>query len=75
VDGDGGPGQGFGNGVAVVVLDACEDEGGFGGSEEGAAGYWGGQGGAVGEVNYCDVPEEAEEDSYGAFPLDALVGV
>jgi hypothetical protein len=58
----------------VVVLDACEDEGGFGGSEEGAAGYWGGQGGAVGEVDYCDVPEKAEEDCYGAFLLGALVG-
>jgi hypothetical protein len=45
------------------------------GCEEGAAGYWGGQGGAVGEVDYCDVSEEAEEDSYGAFLLDALVGL
>jgi hypothetical protein len=42
--------------------------------EEGAAGYWGGQGGAVGEVDYCDVPEKAEEDCYGAFLLGALVG-
>jgi hypothetical protein len=45
------------------------------GCEEGAAGYWGGQGGAVEEVDDGGVPEEAEEDCYGAFLLDALVGL
>ena len=67
VDEDEGGGEGVDDGVAAVALDAGEDEAGFVGREEGAAGYEGGQGGFVREVDYEDVAEEAEEDGDGAF--------
>jgi hypothetical protein len=67
VEGDGGPGEFLGDGVAAVTLDAREDEGSFRGGEEGATGYGRGVCCAVREVDDGKVSEEAEEDSYGAF--------
>jgi hypothetical protein len=67
VEGDGGPGEFLGNGVAAVALDARKDQGGFRSGEEGATGYGRGVCCAVGEVYDGQVSEEAEEDCYGAF--------